>query len=71
MVVVEDGKKTLKLRAEHLRCNTDEVNLYERDLFQKGQKLVCIISDAASSGISLQVSGLGWLIAELDGVLVS
>ncbi|GAQ81071.1 hypothetical protein KFL_000700070 [Klebsormidium nitens] len=54
MVVLEDGKKTLKSRAEHLRCSTDEVNLYERDLFQKGQKLVCIISDAASSGISLQ-----------------
>ncbi|XP_071944969.1 protein strawberry notch homolog 1-like [Antedon mediterranea] len=49
--IVRDNSKFLyKPRSE----NIDKVNIFEKDCFMKGEKFVAVISEAASSGISLQ-----------------
>jgi hypothetical protein len=49
-----DGKTRAVRRNEEEDCSMDQINLHERRSFQDGKKLVAIISEAASSGISLQ-----------------
>lgn len=59
-VIVEDGKVENKIVVEKRNkslkreCNLDEVNLLEKDSFLNEEKCIAIISEAASSGISLQ-----------------
>jgi hypothetical protein len=49
--ICKDGVYQYRDRAKK---TTEGVNLKERERFQKGKKLVAIISEAASTGISLQ-----------------
>lgn len=50
----EDGKIRTKKRKDDDVANAKMLNMTEKRKFQSGEKLIAIISDAASTGISLQ-----------------
>lgn len=51
----EDGVAEYRNRkADDSQFRKKDINLYEKNLFMEGKKLVAIISDASSTGISLQ-----------------
>jgi hypothetical protein len=57
MIARDDtGEVEYELRNANSDAPVECMNLEEKDKFMKGEKLVAIISEAASSGISLQVS---------------
>jgi hypothetical protein len=47
------GKWVYTSRTKEI-CSSDAINIIERKMFQSGKKLVAVISEAASCGISLQ-----------------
>ncbi|CAM9785668.1 unnamed protein product, partial [Phaeothamnion confervicola] len=54
IVMTAAGKSSYRLRTEDNGESAKRQNLHEKKLFQDGKKLVAIISEAASAGISLQ-----------------
>ena len=52
MVRNEEGTYSYMARAHDVPL--DQVNMSEKEAFQSGRKLVAVISNAASTGISLQ-----------------
>lgn len=56
VVCREDGDVEYELRHAGADVPLELMNMDEKDKFMKGEKLVAVISEAASSGISLQVS---------------
>lgn len=54
LVKSSSGKVRYKLRGESNGLSLEKQNLYEKDAFMSGDKRVAILSEAASSGISLQ-----------------
>jgi hypothetical protein len=56
MVRSADGRRfVLEARAKPESSEMENLNVSERNAFMDGKKLIAIISDAASTGISLQV----------------
>ena len=54
MLRESNGKVTVVRRNNNVDCSMKQLNLHERNAFQDGTKLIAIISEAASTGISLQ-----------------
>ena len=57
-----DGRVQMVQRAKALDVTVARVNMAEKEAFMNGQKMIAIISEAASSGISLQVRLLSRLL---------
>lgn len=55
MVTREDGDVEYELRHNGVDVPLEMMNMNEKEKFMKGEKLIAVISEAASSGISLQV----------------
>lgn len=55
VVTRPDGEIEYELRSAGADVPLELMNMDEKDKFMKGEKLVAVISEAASSGISLQV----------------
>lgn len=55
IVTREDGEVEYELRHTGADVPLELMNMDEKDKFMKGEKKIAIISEAASSGISLQV----------------
>ena len=55
MITTETGEVQYQRRNAAAEVSLELVNMEEKEKFMKGEKLIAIISEAASSGISLQV----------------
>lgn len=55
VVSKENGEITYELRHATADVPLELMNMDEKDKFMKGEKNIAVISEAASSGISLQV----------------
>lgn len=54
IVSLPDGQVEYRVRNADSNASLDQMNMEEKENFMKGRKLVAVISEAASSGISLQ-----------------
>lgn len=54
IVTLENGEVTYQMRNADSELAVEYMNLEEKEKFMNGEKLVAVISEAASSGISLQ-----------------